>query len=168
MKRSTKSLHPALTALALTLACSGGHAATPEPVKPDNPMLARLSESYGKLPLSFEANEGQQDQQVKFLSRGSGYNLFLTNQQVVLVLTKSEKPVTPGRTRRPCGCFAEAEGPIDRFTHAVGRCKSKQPGGTGEGKVARKVNYFTGMIPRNGELMSDLRKVRLENRCYRA
>lgn len=37
---------------------------------------ARVSESYGKLPLSFEANWGQTNPQVKFLSRGSGYSLF--------------------------------------------------------------------------------------------
>jgi hypothetical protein len=37
-----------------------------------------LAPSYGKLPLSFEANQGQTDPQVKFLSRGKGYSLFLT------------------------------------------------------------------------------------------
>ena len=63
-----------------------------EPAKVDKATRARVSESYGKLPLSFEANEGQQDGQVKFLSRGSGYNLFLTNREAVLVLSKPEKP----------------------------------------------------------------------------
>jgi uncharacterized protein (TIGR03437 family) len=36
------------------------------------------AESYGKLPLSFEANQGQFDPEVQFASRGSGYRLFLT------------------------------------------------------------------------------------------
>jgi Beta-propeller repeat/Abnormal spindle-like microcephaly-assoc'd, ASPM-SPD-2-Hydin/Protein of unknown function (DUF1573) len=40
--------------------------------------------TYGKLPLSFEPNQGQADAQVKFLSRGSGYALFLTSQEAVL------------------------------------------------------------------------------------
>ena len=40
----------------------------------------RLAESYGKLPLSFEANQGQTDSQVKFLARGRGYTLFLTGR----------------------------------------------------------------------------------------
>ena len=40
----------------------------------------RVAESYGKLPLSFEANRGQTDAQVKFIARGSGYSLFLTPQ----------------------------------------------------------------------------------------
>src|SRR5260370_38138563 len=48
-------------------------------------------EAYGKLPLSFEANQGQSDSQVKFLSRGSGYSLFLTGNEAVLALKKPEK-----------------------------------------------------------------------------
>ena len=38
----------------------------------------RLLEAYGQIPLSFEANQGQTDAAVNFLSRGSGYTLFLT------------------------------------------------------------------------------------------
>ena len=49
----------------------------------------RLVESYGKLPLSFEINQGQTDSTVKFLSRGSGYSLFLTGDEAVLALKKS-------------------------------------------------------------------------------
>src|ERR1700730_13509311 len=41
---------------------------------------------YGKLPLSFEGNEGQIGSQVKFLSRGNGYTLFLTSTGAVLSL----------------------------------------------------------------------------------
>jgi hypothetical protein len=49
---------------------------------------ARAVESYGKLPLSFEVNKGQTDSRVKFLSRGSGYSLFLTGNEAVLSLRK--------------------------------------------------------------------------------
>ena len=49
---------------------------------------ARAVESYGKLPLSFEANQGQTDRQVRFLSRASGYSLFLTENEAVLSLRK--------------------------------------------------------------------------------
>src|ERR1022692_3406324 len=38
----------------------------------------RIVQTYGKLPLSFEANRGQTNQNVKFLSRGRGHTLFLT------------------------------------------------------------------------------------------
>jgi uncharacterized repeat protein (TIGR01451 family) len=50
----------------------------------------RAVENYGKLPLSFEVNQGQTDEQVKFLARGEGYTLFLTSQEAVLALQKSE------------------------------------------------------------------------------
>src|SRR5205814_10326602 len=49
---------------------------------------ARVSESYGKLPLQFEANRGQAHQDVRFLSRGAGYSLYLTAGEAVLVLAK--------------------------------------------------------------------------------
>lgn len=38
------------------------------------------------VPLSFEANQGQTDSQVKFLSHGDGYSLFLTSNEVVFTL----------------------------------------------------------------------------------
>src|SRR5262249_11217434 len=37
--------------------------------------------AYGKLPLSFEANQGQFDSRVKFASRGSGYSLSLAQTE---------------------------------------------------------------------------------------
>ena len=50
-----------------------------------------VSENYGKLPLSFEPNLGQSAKQVKFLSRGQGYTLFLTPDEAVFSLRNSEK-----------------------------------------------------------------------------
>ncbi|MBI3048536.1 MAG: hypothetical protein HYY76_09540 [Acidobacteria bacterium] len=52
--------------------------------------IARVPEVYGRLPLSFEANYGQTDSRVKFLSRGSGYTLFLTSTEAVFILGKAE------------------------------------------------------------------------------
>src|SRR5438093_9995228 len=45
-----------------------------------------ISDALGKLPLSFEANQGQTDSQVQFLARGGGYTLFLTSTEAVLSL----------------------------------------------------------------------------------
>jgi Beta-propeller repeat len=47
-----------------------------------------LSANYGKLPLSFEANQGQSARRVRFTSRGNGYSLFLTGIEAVLALSK--------------------------------------------------------------------------------
>jgi hypothetical protein len=47
--------------------------------------------AYGDLPLSFELNAGQTDSRVKFLSRGPGYTVFLTNDEAVLALAGGHK-----------------------------------------------------------------------------
>jgi hypothetical protein len=46
--------------------------------------------SYGILPLSFELNQGQTNDAVKFLARAGGYLLFLTSTEIVMAL---ENPV---------------------------------------------------------------------------
>src|SRR5262245_25472488 len=51
---------------------------------------SRVIESYGRLPLSFEANRGQADARVKFLARGSGYGLFLTPTEAILKWRSAE------------------------------------------------------------------------------
>jgi hypothetical protein len=57
---------------------------------PDPRTQAKILENYGKLPLSFEANRGQTDARVKFLSHGSGYTLFLTDDEAVFSLHGSK------------------------------------------------------------------------------
>jgi hypothetical protein len=69
----------------------------------------QLLENYGKLPLSFEANQGQTNSQVQFLARGGGYTLFLTSTEAVLSLHGSEASTkTKTKTRRstPSTSFA--------------------------------------------------------------
>jgi hypothetical protein len=62
----------------------GDHGTTPSRL--DAVQEGALLAAYGKFPLSFEANQGQADERVKFLARGSGYKLFLTNREAVLTL----------------------------------------------------------------------------------
>src|SRR5437879_3176916 len=51
-----------------------------------------LADSYGKLPLCFEANQGQTHPAVKFLSRGPGYALYLTSTGATLALGAEAAP----------------------------------------------------------------------------
>src|SRR5947208_3129780 len=60
---------------------------------------ARVSETYGKLPLHFEANRGQTHEDVRFLARGAGYSLYLTADEAVLVLTRPNPDATQPRGR---------------------------------------------------------------------
>lgn len=57
---------------------------------PDTPKVRvdQIYQNYGKLPMRFEANQGQTGANVKFLSRGIGYGLFLTSREAVLTLRK--------------------------------------------------------------------------------
>ena len=46
----------------------------------------RAQAGMGKLPLAFEANQGQTDPQVKYMARGNGYTVFLTANDTVFAL----------------------------------------------------------------------------------
>jgi Big-like domain-containing protein/IPT/TIG domain-containing protein len=52
---------------------------------------ASLAASFYHVPLAFEANAGQTDARVKFLSQGPGYSLFLTPSQATLVLQSRKR-----------------------------------------------------------------------------
>jgi hypothetical protein len=124
---------------------------------------ARLLGAYGKLPLSFEINQGQTDPRVKFLSRGSGYVLFLTSDEAVLTLHKGSPRsrvasrqasrrllISPLQraTFRPAP--AEHHGP--KTTDAVLRMRlvGANAGAkvTGLEELAGKSNYFIGNDPK--------------------
>ena len=63
--------------------------------------LARVKESYSKIPLSFVANYGQADKKVKFTSRGSGYSLALAPTTFTLAVTdpRNKNKESIGRSR---------------------------------------------------------------------
>ena len=50
-----------------------------------------IEKNYGKIPLHFEQNVGQTDGNVKFLARGKGYAMFLTENEAVISLQKNDK-----------------------------------------------------------------------------
>ncbi len=53
------------------------------------PNSHQINEAYGQLPMSFELNRGQCDAQVKYLARGRGYQVFLTDESATLRLKSS-------------------------------------------------------------------------------
>jgi hypothetical protein len=91
------------------------------------PALPDWNQSYAKLPMSFEANLGQSNSSVQFISRGNGYRLFLTADEAVLVLSKAKAPSTAIRMR--------LEGANER------------PIVSGEDELPGKVNYLIGSDP---------------------
>src|SRR5262249_27828214 len=83
----------------------------------------------GQVPLSFEANLGQTDPSVQFLSRGSGSTLFLTPTAAVLSLQKTAGVGTPGQGAA-------------LFMRFVGA--NPAPRVFGQDELPGKVNDFTG------------------------
>jgi len=69
-----------------------GHSSEAEAKERPADTKVRAADSFARLPLSFEANQGQADPEVKFLARGQGYTLFLTRRaEAVLVLQGAAK-----------------------------------------------------------------------------
>ena len=147
-----------------------GISAVPAEIQP------KLFASYGKLPLGFEANRGQVRGRVKFLSRGRGYTIFLTDDEAVLALRKSsvvpakrdqssvgtrQKPsVAPtfrsAGARLKSGATTSVDKPTTdngpRTTGSVLRMKlvgaNVQASVTGAEELPGKSNYFIGNDPK--------------------
>lgn len=70
---------------------STAHAAsTPKPSRADA-AKSLIASKYNKIPLSFEANRGQADERIKYLSHGDGYFVSLTPNAAVLQLRNSSR-----------------------------------------------------------------------------
>src|SRR4051812_27538611 len=68
---------PVVLLLALVCATGFGVQSIPAPIA-QGKAPAQVHAAYRELPLSFEANLGQVDAPVQYLSRGTGYTLFMT------------------------------------------------------------------------------------------
>ena len=98
--------------------------------------LPEVAESYGKLPLTFEANRGQNGNKVKFLSRSKSYTLFLTGNEAVFAFSPATRRVD------------HLEGLEASLAPRVLRMKLVKANPTakvlGEEKMAGASNYFIG------------------------
>ena len=96
---------------------------------------ARVLKDFARSPLSFEENRGQTDPRVRYLTRGKGYTLYLTEQGAVFSL--SGVPSEPG-----------AAGPTPTPPGAALRMALAGTGSglelVGRGLLPGVVNYFTG------------------------
>ena len=128
---------------------------------------ARINESYGKLPLSFEANAGQADSQVKFFSRGSGYGLYLTQTEAVLALNKPSAQ-NINKKLRYTDPETEAEAETVSPRTAVLRIQlhraNPTPQVAGTDELPGKVSYFIGNDPAKWQAnISTYTKVHYQN-----
>ena len=103
---------------------------------------ARVSEGYGKLPLHFEANQGQTHEDVRFLSRGAGYSLYLTAGEAVLVLTRPSPDENGKRNVQASPGPRAQEEPVALRMALVGA--NRKPLVSGLDQLPGKANYFIG------------------------
>jgi len=147
---STSSLFASIfLAAAAVPACAAAQPAPSETV-------AQIAQNYGKLPLSFEANQGQTDPRVKFLSQGNGYSLFLTDSAAVLSLSRSrfqrtcaadrgEGPASTAKAALDTPSCPGESGTIQmRLAHANPAAQA-----TGLDRLPGAANYFLGSGPAN-------------------
>jgi hypothetical protein len=123
-----------------------GVSTTDRAVTPDLAAHGQARERYGKLPLSFEANHGQIDSRVKFLSRGSGYCLFLTSDEAVLVLGQSEADESrrAARVPRTVARAGHRKNAVIRMRLLNANPRSQA---AGHDELPGKTHYFTGNNP---------------------
>jgi Bacterial Ig-like domain (group 3)/Beta-propeller repeat/Transmembrane protein 131-like N-terminal len=110
---------------------------------------ARILDGYGKLPLSFEANQGQTDARVKFLSRTGAYSLFLTGDEAVLALSGKTPDIGKAKIAGashtlPSSMAAPKAGGVLRM-----KLRNANPAAkvTGVDELAGTSNYFIGNDP---------------------
>jgi photosystem II stability/assembly factor-like uncharacterized protein len=92
------SVIPLNRVLTVSAASKGQGPTTREPAsqQQSGQTLQLAADSYGVLPLSLEPNLGQAPEATKFLSRGAGYQISLTANEVLLKLR--ERPKSPTAT----------------------------------------------------------------------
>ena len=110
----------------------------------------RWAEAYGKLPLSFEQNQGQTASEVRYVSHGSGYELFLTPQEAVLALRSQQHSdlsplhrtasIRAMRKTRKAGQFTTVRMQLEGA--------NPNPNIAGMDRLPARVNYFIGNDPK--------------------
>ena len=121
---------------------------TMEEVAPSPLSIATVQSTYGKLPFSFEANHGQWDSSVQFVTRRPGHTLFLTPSTAVLTLRAGKGKAERGAENITQYKSLRSPSPI---SHSVVRMSfagaDPQAEVVGLDPLPGIVNYFIGDDP---------------------
>jgi len=131
----------------LFVVCGGLSTLSPLPSHSQSPPAATAASKaaietqaksvFARLPLRFERNEGQADPQVKFVSRGAAYSLYLTPTETILALSRYEQDKSASKL---------PQGPVSLHLRLVGANPSPRVVGIEE--FPGKSNYFVGNDPK--------------------
>ncbi|MGA9509717.1 MAG: SBBP repeat-containing protein [Candidatus Sulfotelmatobacter sp.] len=103
-----------------------------------------LAAAYGKLPMTFEANQGQTSAKARFIARGQGYSALLTAGGMLLRLRPGR--VAPAEASRT---VSEAHGQSPNMLLQFSLLGATQnPFVVGEDPQPGRVNYFFGKDPK--------------------
>ncbi len=121
----------------------------PRAETPDEATREHVGEAYNKLPMSFEENRGQVDKEVRYVSRGPGYTLFLTPTEAVLSLRGAGGEMSGRKEgRRP---QRKSQVAPRKSRPAVLRMRllgaNRSPAIAGEDVAQARANYFRGDDP---------------------
>ncbi len=130
-------LRSSLLFMSSTLLASPAFAAVPE---------RDAAKDYARWPLRFEKNQGQSRDDVRFSARGSGYGVYLTANEAVLVLSPTASPAAEAGDGNAKGhCTADDATPQKsralRMSLVGG---AKTPSVSGLDEQRGKANYFIG------------------------
>jgi Beta-propeller repeat/Abnormal spindle-like microcephaly-assoc'd, ASPM-SPD-2-Hydin len=117
-------------------------AQTPQQANTQQGMQATAN--YSKLPLTFEANQGQTGAKVKFLSRGKGYTAFLTAGGITLSL-RPNQPLSNQQTGNVAA--SNQSQPLNTTLQFKLMGAAQNLAVIGEGQQPGVVNYFIGKDP---------------------
>ena len=108
----------------------------------DPAIHSRVLDTYGKMPLSFELNQGQSDPRVKFLSRGARYEVFLNPTEALLGLREPEKYQDP----KSALAKIPQKPALPEFATLAMRLNGANPAAQveGQGALELKSNYLIG------------------------
>ncbi len=112
---------------------------------------SRVKREYGRLPMSFETNQGQAGPEVKFLARGRGYQVFLTESEAALALQIADSSKFGESSQAAFGDSSTPQSGLLRIKPA-GASVAKQIGGFD--LLPGKTNYLIGNDP--GQWRTDI------------
>jgi hypothetical protein len=118
---------------------------------PPRPEPHGVLANYFRAPISFEPNQGQTEERVKFMARGAGYNLFLMSSSAVFFLRHDEESDDLVRKRsEPLAMKVVGASPAQTIT--------------GKDELPGKSSYFLGSDPKRWHTnIPNFEKVEYEN-----
>lgn len=108
------------------------------------PSSGHTQAAYARLQLSFEANQGQADDRVRFLAHGPGYTLFLTSNGAVLALTSKRSQGLQSGNRLEPKIYRGSDAIVLRLQMLGANSRVVV---SGIDPLSGKSNYFVGNDP---------------------